>query len=253
MKPAALTAFKADTGRLEGANLRHMYIDMHKDAAGNLDPLVTTGTGNLIDPIGVALALPWQRPDGSLASQDEIATDWNAIKARVDLAPLGGNSQAQRDVTTLRLSQAALDDIFNNRLAENERQIRQLAPQYDSWPAAAQVGINEMVWAMGAGNLAKFHNFLAAVNRLSPDFTTAATESHISNASVARNQDTEQLFNEAATILSQSLDPNTIFFPGPVLAGAAGAVGVGSGFLTALAGLAGIGMVYYGYTQLSKK
>jgi hypothetical protein len=253
MKPAALAAFKDMTGKLEGANLHHMYIDMHRDAAGNLDRLVTTGTGNLSDPMSEALRLPWRRPDGSLATQDEIAADWTAIKNFHEDNPTGGNSAAQQAVTTLRLDQAALDDIFNARLALNEKNLRQLAPQYDSWPAAAQVGINSMAWAMGTGNVATFHNFLAAVNRLSPDFTTAATESHIRNASVARNTDTAQLFNEAASVLSQNLDPNTIFFPGPVLAGAAGAVGVGSGFLAALAGLAGIGMVYYGYTQISKK
>ncbi len=248
MKPAALATFKSMTGDLEGKN---------HDADGTLDPLVTTGTGNLIDPLSIALVLPWRRPDGSLASQEEIAADWHAIKARPDLAAGGGNTQAQKDVTTLRLDQDGLDDLFNQRLAQNEDQIRRLAPQYDNWPAAAQVGINSMTWAMGAGNVATFHRFLAAVNQLLPDFDTAAAESKISNATGERNGDDFNLFSEAAEILRQNLDPDVVFWPNSVSSGiasklAAAAPAAGKGFGAILAGAAGIGLAWYGYKKFTE-
>lgn len=46
--------------------LPFMYLDVKN--------LVTTGMGNLIDPIGAASSLPWvHKSDGSPASPEEIA------------------------------------------------------------------------------------------------------------------------------------------------------------------------------------
>lgn len=221
MRVGALPVFISMTKDLEGADLTHMYVDTHKDSAGNLDPLVTTGSGNLADPIEIALEMEWRKPDGSLASHEEIAADWNAIKQwgrdNPELVLRGGNTSAQKAITTLRLDRTALDRIFNARLQQNETLIRPLAPQYDQWPASAQIGINSMAWAMGVGNVATFHKFLAACNVF--DFDTAAKEAHISNANANRNTDDHELFAEAAEVMRRGLNFELVFFPNTVASG----------------------------------
>ena len=64
MRGAVRAAVLEFTARFEGS-LPFMYLDFHHKGDGTLDPLVTTGRGNLIDPLGAALRLPWRlRPLG---------------------------------------------------------------------------------------------------------------------------------------------------------------------------------------------
>lgn len=256
MRTSVLRAWNAFTRPLEG-HLPYMYLDS--------EGLVTTGDGDLIDPIGAALSLPWQELDGSRASPDRIEQVWNLVK--------NGGSQAHsfdaENLTgnDLRLSEQAIANLVQSKLANFESQLRERFPSYDAWPADAQLGLLSMAWAMGP----QFHfpRFQAAASLPIPDFATMAAESHISNGAPERNADNAQLFNNAARVLRDNLDPDLLLLPirgvlgagltgGVVSAAGAGAAGfiannpgsagVGFATLTCLAGLS-----YLGYRYAKKK
>ena len=100
MRQAVANKWLSINSQWEGY-LPYMYLDVRG--------LVTTGMGNLIDPISLATALPWQRADGSPASQSEIVAAWQAVKARTDLE--SGYGQAYAQVTSLRLSKEAINAL----------------------------------------------------------------------------------------------------------------------------------------------
>ena len=74
---AGWVAFNAP---LEGV-VPWMYLDVKG--------LVTCAIGVLIDPIEMALHLPWRRQDGAPATRAEIEADWCRIKGRQGLARKG--------------------------------------------------------------------------------------------------------------------------------------------------------------------
>ena len=186
-----------------------MYLDTHKDANGNLDPLVTTGIGNLIDPISLALGLEWQHKDGSPADKQEVSDEWNHVKSLTSKALEGGG--AFSDVTSLRLSQDALNNLFASTANTFESELSSIFPNWRNVPADAQLAMLGMCWAMGTGNFLTFHKFIAGVK--ANDFRTAAIESEISNATAKRNQAQALMLNNAAVVVENGLDPNPVYYP----------------------------------------
>ena len=215
MHPSVLQAFRGFSTKFEGY-LPYMYLD--------IKGLVTTGMGNLIDPIGAALALPWKRPDGSLATQDEIRAAWNKVKARIDLAPKYGTAFA--GLTTLRLDKDGIEQLIARKLRENETYLRKRFPAYERWPADAQLGLHSMAWAMGPGF--HFPAFDAAVNREPPDFDAAAAASHMNEAGnaglIPRNRANVRLFTNAARVVERGADPSVLHWPEDVVAEVGGMV-----------------------------
>lgn len=234
MRPAVLAAFRDFSVPFEG------YTDyMYLDRKG----YVTTGIGNLIDPVAAALRLPWQRTDGSLASQEEIRDAWVLVKSRLDLASHGGG--AYKGVTSLRLSKRAIADLFDSKVREVEKALVKRFPAFESWPADAQLGVLSMSWAMGAAF--RFPRFSAAVSALLPDFLTAAVESHIGGDEVdtslrKRNAANASLFTNAARVLAGNLDPGTLYFPRILPAGVRASHAL---VITAAFGAAGLGAWWY--------
>lgn len=230
MRAAVEAAFRSFTVPFEG-QLPYMYLDVKG--------LVTTGIGNLIDPLPAALGLPWKKADGSLASQSEITAEWNYVKSRTDLDQKGG--KAYGPITTLRLDNDAIDQLVVSRLHQNEALLRKYYPNYDSWPADAQMGIHSMSWAMGPAF--NFPQFKAAVNKSPPDFNTAAVQSHINtagNAGVApRNTANLLLFQNAAKVVAGGGDPDKLWYPDAAPAdGGPSAPGGGMGKWVAIGGIA---------------
>lgn len=206
MRAAALAALPAFNLRFEG-RCAWMYLDTHKP-----DPLVTTGIGNLIDPIGAALALPWLAPDGNPASEDAIAAEWSYVKSRVDLAAEGGGVFAQH--TSLRLSSDTIDALERDQVARNEAELRRHFPGFDSFPCDAQLGIHSMAYAMGAGFPATYPHFTAAANR--GDWVTAAAQCAMAGANppVLRN-----LANKLCFLNATKGNPAKLYWPGTSAAG----------------------------------
>ena len=207
--PSVLAAFQQFSGNFEGNALPYMYTDVKG--------LVTTGTGNLIDPIGAALTLPWRRPDGSLASQAEVIAAWTTVKN----AWPGVQSTACASLTNLRLDKAGLDALVAKQLKVNDAYLQQRYPGYSKWPADAQLALHSRTWAAGPG----VHSpaFDAAVNRPKPDFVTAATQIHLNDAGnpglVPRNAANKQLMLNAAEVQAKGASPSTLYYPGPVVTG----------------------------------
>lgn len=166
MKPAVLAPFLALSRRLEGVT-RFAYLDVRG--------LVTVGIGCLIDPVGLALPLPWLDALGQPATESAIRSAWTEVKAHVELEPRGG--EAFESLTTLRLSDAAVDSLALARVASFETELRTRFP-WDSLPADAQFALMLMVWALGS--LRAFPRLSAAV--LARDWATCAVECEIDDA-----------------------------------------------------------------------
>ena len=92
MQSAVRSAWRRFNEQLEGLT-NWMYLD--------IKGLVTTGMGNLIDPIEAALRLTWHGADGSTAAPDVVRHEWSRIKTNLAFAHLGAS--AARRATTLHL------------------------------------------------------------------------------------------------------------------------------------------------------
>lgn len=151
MRPEVRAQFPAFTTRYEG-RIPWMYADVKQ--------LVTIGCGNLIDPVGLALGLPFVHADGSTATQAEINAEWHRVKNALELARLGAG--AAKKYCRLHLTDIAINGLLLARLDMNEAILAKTFPAWESWPAEAQLGVLSMAWAMGAGFTKKWPTFTRA-------------------------------------------------------------------------------------------
>lgn len=208
MKTSVAGAFRGFNEPLEGV-VHHMYLDILG--------LVTVGVGNLIDPISEALKLPFRfrNNPAQMATQAEIAAEWNALKANTALAKKGHRAAAK--VAQLELSDASVGDLIQKRLLDNEKKIKKQATfaKWDSWPADAQLAVLSMAWAMGPNGFSKFPRFSAAC--AAGDFRGAAANCRMAEAGnpgvVPRNDANQLMFRNAATVTAKGLDPAVLHFP----------------------------------------
>ncbi len=127
--------------------------------------LVTTGIGNLIDSIGEAQKLNWKLPNGTTATDEQVAEEWRLLKGRQDLAKFHYKIQAQRAPLRLRLDDKDIDALVIAKLLANEAYMRKNHfPEWDSWPADAQLAVSSMAWAVGPAFAKKFPNFTRMIN-----------------------------------------------------------------------------------------
>lgn len=213
MHQTVRAAFRAFSTMFEGA-VSFMYLD--------IKGLVTCGVGNLIDPIELALDLPWRwrskggaaRP-GELASQAEIRREWDGLKARTDLAHLG--HRAAEKVAMLELDEGAIMALIVYRLDSNEAILKR-HPAFaalEDWPADAQLGLLSMAWAMGPGFGRGWPRFSAACMR--EDFTAAADACRMADAAnpglVPRNVANRILFRNAGVVARAGRDRAPLSYP----------------------------------------
>jgi GH24 family phage-related lysozyme (muramidase) len=193
------------TKALEG-RVPWMYLDVKT--------LVTVGMGNRVDPVEDALALPFiHKADQAPVSKGEIRAEWQILKSRPQLAVRG--YRAYEEITNLRLSDAAMDDLVYRKLEANEAILKGTFPDWHSWPADAQLGVLSMAWALGAGFTEHWPRFTAAAD--AQDWSTAAAECKISdvgNAGVKpRNLADAVLFGNAAAVRRMVLDRTRLRYP----------------------------------------
>lgn len=230
MRQAVRDAFVPFTLPLEGALPGYIGITwMYQDVKG----LVSTGLGNLIDPISLALGLPFIRPGGAPATRNDIADEWIRVKnlppdARGRTAAQLGHTYAKA-FTALRLTNDGIKQLVARKLGENESVIAATFTAWESWPADAQLATHSMAWACGAGifspkaGLAHWPKLTAALNDL--DFRTAAIECFMpEEAKIGglrpRNRANRILYNNAAIVMA-TLDPDQLFYPADLDAGPA--------------------------------
>jgi GH24 family phage-related lysozyme (muramidase) len=166
---------------------------MYQDVKG----LITTGIGNLIDPMSMALGLPWLKPDGTPATQEEIEAEWHRVKSM----SAGQYWTKYRTSNELHLSDEAIDALVLKQLDANAIVLQRYFPDFAVLPAGAQRAILSIAWAVGAGFPPKWPNFTAAIR--AHDYVKAADNSSINttgNAGVApRNAANKAALLEAAS------------------------------------------------------
>ena len=183
------------------------YVDwLYLDALG----LVTTGMGNLVDPIGAALGLPFVHPDGTPATREQIATAWHAVKARQDLASHGGG--AFKSLTSIRLTPAGVKQVIGQRLDLNDEILAERFPDFASWPADAQLFAHSMAWACGPHF--RYPRMVALLR--AGDFIGAIGECTIHpniGTIVERNKANRILLSNASRIVADGLDRDRLWYP----------------------------------------
>jgi GH24 family phage-related lysozyme (muramidase) len=214
MWPSVVTNWVKFNQNLEGV-LPYMYLDILG--------YVTTGMGNLIDPVSEALALPWLTPAGTLASSAEVIAAWNTVDAlrsdpkgqKQTSGPATHYGQAFAQYTTIRLNAAGIQQAIATTLAADEAVVKTYYPKWAVWPADGQATVMSMAWAMGASSTVfpgAFHQFNAAVN--AGDFQGAIAYAGFKGTGVGPRiaQDKVCLAN-AQQVINQGLDPSVLYWP----------------------------------------
>ena len=199
MQPAVRSAWRAFNQPFEGV-ASWMYLD--------IKGLVTTGMGNLIDPLPAALELPWKNDDDTPAPRNAVVSEWTRIKQNAVLAHQG--AQAARAIATLHLADGDIDALILHRLDYDEAILKAYPPfaRFDDWPADAQLGLMSMAWAMGAGFGPHFPHFSQAC--AARDFAAAARNCEMdatANAALARRNDANR---QAFLIAAGATDPSLL-------------------------------------------
>lgn len=202
MKPSVRAGFVGFTQPLEGC-VPWMYLDVLG--------LVTTAIGNLVDPIAMAMPLPWTHGDGSLASRNEIASEWLKVKSDPVAAKRG--HLYTEGITSLRLTPEGVDLVVSRKLAQMDAYLASRFPDWEEWPADAQLATLSLSWACGPA-----FRFPALDQALRErDFAMAAGDCHINEQGnpgvVPRNRANVSLYRNAAKVLAYKLDPDTLVWP----------------------------------------
>ena len=195
LRDSTFTIFLAATKPLEGVTT-WMYPDDEQ--------LVTTGIGDLIDPIELALPLPWfHLGSGVRATQDEVRVAWTAVQ-KSGLGKLGGFDPRIQALTDLRLLETDVDALVRTKADLFDSQLRAGIPGWDALPDAPQAGTLMIAWACGVegetGVLHGWPHFLAALK--ARDFATCAKECQGRTLRPARNAAQASLFARAAAATS---------------------------------------------------
>lgn len=177
--------------------------------------LVSTGVGNLIDPVDAALPLPWLRPDMTPASPAEVRAAWLSVKNDTTMNPLAGGAQ-YRKLTSLRLSENAIIDLCGRKLSNMAQIIQKAHPCFKDLCADAQLAILSIAWGAGANGVStRWPKLWKAIE--AGDFIGAAQESSLQakpgSTIVQRNLSNKLLFVNAARVRAQGLDPAKLYWP----------------------------------------
>jgi hypothetical protein len=213
LRQSVIDHFREYTEQFEG-RIHTMYADVLG--------LVTTGVGNLIDPVSAALTLKWRFADGGLAPASQISAEWHALKARaLEMAHHNPGTQAAMCGLTLHLDDAEIDQLFYGRLESNARDVTaRHFPRFPDMSADAQLGIMSLAWAAGSDWPRKFPHAKGAI--LAGDWTHAAIEAvladHAPNGTpnpgvIPRNNAQKICFANAAAVQIGSLDPSRLYWP----------------------------------------
>lgn len=171
--------------------------------------LITTGVGNLSDPVKNALSLPLRLPNGQIAPADVIEKEWHIVKnAGINKAMPG----TAYKITVLRLTFADVEKMVDKTLTENHKVLLGRFPSLETWPADAQMALHSVAWAAGPNFL--FPKCEAALRANPPDFETAAIECKLREEGnpgvIQRNKDNRAFFEAAAAVLKEGLDPDVL-------------------------------------------
>lgn len=183
---------------------------MYADIKG----LVSIGIGNLIDPVELALPLPfvYKSDQSSAAGQADIQTDWQRVKSDPSLAQKGW--RACDAITSLMLTDDSIETLVLSKLDQFAATLRRTSEfaDLDDWPADAQLGLFSMAWAMGPAFGPGWPNFRASC--AAHDWRGAADNRHMNDSANPglrpRNVANRELFLNAAYATDQGYDPTVL-------------------------------------------
>jgi hypothetical protein len=238
LHPSVTDAWHVFSEPLEG-RVPYMYLDVKN--------LITTAVGKLVDPIDLALPLPW-RLDGRPATPREVREDWLALhnennrRLRWGVKPLSKlHHKFAAPYTRVRLDAIGIDAIVADTLALFVRKLIAIFPAFESFPADAQLAICSMAWACGPGfdvdafdngnggwpnfcRLVRARDWAGCVAGLDANHdgiadSFAAKIRETGNAGVVpRNKANALCFSNAAWVENHGLDRSRLFWPDPASA-----------------------------------
>lgn len=184
--------------------------------------LVSSGMGNLLDPMSAAIGLPWRLPDGSLATRGQVAAAWTAVKRDPRSADGGWKYAIKIPANNIRLMLGDVEALVYSKLDTNDRGLTSRFSDWETRPADAQLAVHSMVWAMGPGFWAGFPKFRKAW--LAGDYEGCAAECDIAipmdvegkpigGTIHTRNDRNKQLFANASQVSGDpSADRGTLLW-----------------------------------------
>ena len=204
LKDSALAAFPSATAKMEG-RLTWMYADNRG--------LVTTGMGNLIDPIVHAHGLPWKR-GGAAVGQDEISAAWQAVKDFPNPNKVHGGHSDFKNLTDLRLDEADVDALCAKKVQEFWATLQKGFPKSGTWPADAQLALMFMAWGLGPAFGHGYPGFSKFVNAEPPDFKGSIEQATWKNINADRKKNIATLLENAQGVVDGGGDPDTLVWAG---------------------------------------
>lgn len=161
---------------------------MYLDSVG----LVTIGVGFMLPNVYAASTLPFLNTKDELASQVEIAIDYNRVKS----LPSNKLPTYYHSFSSLLLPPSEINRLLAANVNSFEVSLRRMYPDYGIYPDAVKVALIDMVYNLGAAKLqAQYPKFNAAVR--AHDWQLAASQSHRNGPSEERNTYVKNLFLEA--------------------------------------------------------
>jgi GH24 family phage-related lysozyme (muramidase) len=152
---------------------------------------ITIGIGHAIEAPADALPLTWSIA-GRPATSSEIQGDYASVAA----AQKGLTAKSYASLTQCRMGDADIDALISSDVAKFETSLAAALPNWNTYPAPAQAALFDMAFNLGLGGLKKFPNMLAAVD--AGQWDAAAAQCHRQGIADVRNQQTADLFRQAA-------------------------------------------------------
>lgn len=175
--------------------------------------LTTIAYGNLCNSPGEAAALPLVHPDGTFATTAEKIAAWNKVHSDPKCATLGWRYAAT--LTNLRLTRDGMAGLALRRLDMNDAALHNRLPDWESYPACAQMAFHSLAWACGPG--AHFPRLFSAA--MARDWDACSVECTMNEWTpegirnvglVPRNVANKILFLNAQRVESYHLDPDLL-------------------------------------------
>ena len=174
--------------------------------------LVTVGIGCLIDSVEAAQNLPFRwRDTNKRATASEIAAEWKAIKAIGQTGDGNWSYKHYGNYAKLYLPDSDINRIAFDKLYSNARIILKYYPDFDKWPADAQMAVMQMAWWMGPNFPVGWPNLSRELNK--QNFTYAADNCLVNGKPAPRNTLDRDLFLTAAKVKAIGALPSTLWYP----------------------------------------
>ncbi len=175
--------------------------------------LTTIAYGNLVNTPGEAAALQLVHRDGTFATAAEKIAAWHAVHD--DPSSAAGGWRYAAKLTPLRLTRDGMNSLALVKLYDNDRTLLSRLPDWESYPACAQMAFHSLAWACGAK--AQFPRlFSDAVRR---DWEACAVEIHMNEWTpegihnkglIPRNVANKVLLRNAHRVDAFHLDPDLL-------------------------------------------